>query len=133
MAANPPTAPATATLLDLCAQALSDGQRRDHAEWSNAQADAVAEAVKWAPEYFGEAAAAELDGWMPLDVMLDSTLQAHATVAPGAYLVFTLNLEDGRARYDLMTSCSMCHHHREVQVGSLEQLAEGLRTAGVLR
>lgn len=132
MAAHPPTATTTATLLDLCAQALTDGMRRDHAEWSQAQADAVEQAVKWAPEYFG-AAAAELDGWMPLDVMLDSTLQAHATVAPGAYLIFTLNVEDGRAQFDLMTNCSMCHHHREVQVGSLEQLAEGLRTAGVLR
>ncbi|MFE5159673.1 hypothetical protein ACFRNT_14355 [Streptomyces sp. NPDC056697] len=123
MATNP------TMLRDLCAQALAQARERAEDAWDKGQVAAEHLAAAAADKAFGQDAAATMGEWTALDRMEDGTLQACLTITPGAYLTYTA--DDSGDRFDLMTDCSRCHHTRQGQVGSLEELAQALRDAGV--
>ncbi|MER7874860.1 hypothetical protein ABTY63_15055 [Streptomyces solisilvae] len=123
MAANP------TMLRDLCAQALAQAREHDQQAWDAAQVEAEQLAAAAADKAFGQDAAAAMGEWTALDKMEDGTLQACLTITPGAYLTYTAS--DAGGWFELMTDCRLCHHTRERQVATLEDLAQALRDAGV--
>lgn len=116
-------------LRDLCAQALAQAREHHQEAREAAQTEAEQLAAAAAGKAFGQDAAVAMGEWTALDAMEDGTLQACLTLTPGAYLTYTAS--DAGGWFDLMTDCHRCHHTRERQVGSLEELAQALRDAGV--